>query len=66
MQEDLSTIARSTSAFAKSQLEQDIIDKEREKNKASRSSAIKQVGIVFSIVFGAIATLYIILEHIGG
>ena len=63
MHEDLSSIRTSMSAIAKSQLEHDIIDKEKNKASNRRSKAIEKVGIIATIVFGAIGLIYIILEH---
>ena len=62
MNEDLSSISTSMSAIAKSQLEHDIIDKEKAKASQRRSRAIEKVGIIASIIFGGIGLLYVILE----
>lgn len=66
MQEDLATIARSTSAFAKSQIEGDAIEKERNRIHKQRSKSLEKIGIFATLVFGAVGLLYVILEHTTG
>ena len=63
MQEDLSSIRTSMSAIVKSQLEQDIIKKERNNASDRRSKAIQRIGIFATIVFGAVGLVYVILDH---
>ena len=65
MIEELSTIARAMSDFADSEKERVVITAERERNKEVRTSAIEKVGKYAAIVFGFVATLYLVLDYIG-
>ena len=61
---DLSTLASSYSALAKSQLEQDVTDRIKAETSKNRSGALKSVGIVFSIVSGTVFLVLGILKYI--
>jgi len=58
------SLATSYSALAKSRIEHDAIEKLKAEGRDKMSSAFKKVGIVFSIVLGAVGTLIVVLNHI--
>lgn len=64
MTKDVESLAVSYSALVKSQIEQDVTDRIKAETSKSRSGALKSVGIVFSIVFGIVGTLFVILNFI--
>lgn len=63
MNEHIEKMATSVSALARSQIEHDAIERSKVKSTDKRNSSITIIGVVASIVFGAVATLYLILEH---
>jgi len=65
MTEHIEKLATAYSGLVKARDTENAIQDEREKNKKSRSSAIQRVGTIFAIIFGAVSTLYIVLNHIG-
>lgn len=65
MEDHLEKLATSYSALAKSRLEQDINDKQRIEMKKQRNTVIQKLGVIFAIVFGAVSTLYLVLEAVG-
>ena len=64
MKDDLNKIATAMSGLAKAREEELIIQEQREKNREGKITAIKQVGTIAAIIFGLVATLAIILDHI--
>ena len=50
--------------MAKSQLEQDVIQKQKHKSNEARNKAIGRVGTVFGIAFGLVGMLKIVLDFV--
>lgn len=63
MNADLSNMATSLSALAKSQVEQDAIEKEKTASSDRRSKSIEKIGIFATIVFGIVGLIYVILNY---
>lgn len=63
MKESLDTIARSTSAFAKSQIEQDAIERDKVKVSERKARAFQIVGVVTAAVVGVVGLVYVILNY---
>lgn len=64
MTEGIDSLAKSYSALVKVHEEQDTISKFKEENRAKRARAWHQIGLVISIVGGALGALYLVLDHI--
>jgi len=69
---DIEKLATSYSALAKSEIQKDALEQARielEERKLAerekRSSIFKRLGTIFAILFGAVATFYIIIDHLG-
>ena len=65
IEENLDTIARSTSAFAKSQIEQDVIEKQKVRVSDKKARALQTVGTSVAVVAGILGALKIVLNFIG-
>jgi hypothetical protein len=71
IKDDITKLATSYSALAKSEIKKDALEKARleleEKKLAERekrSTIFKRLGTIFAIIFGAVATFYIIIDHL--
>ena len=71
IKDDIEKLATSYSALAKSEIHKDALEKARlelEQKKLEerkkRSIIIQRLGTIFAIVFGVVATAYLILDHI--
>jgi len=64
MNKDLGSMATSLLALAKSQIEQDAIEKSKVESSDKRSNAVKMVGVLISIVIGSAAVLKIVLDFV--
>lgn len=64
MCESLDNLATSYSALVRSQVEHDTIDRINVEERKKRSSAFQRVGTLFAIIFGLVATLFVVLNYI--
>ena len=64
MSEEFKVISKSISALAKSQIEQDIIHKQKGKANEAKNKAVQRVGTVFGVAFGLVGMLKIVLDFI--
>jgi len=65
MNADVKKIATAVSALAKSQTEQDVTARLKVEGRKHVSEAIQRVGTIFAIITGAVATVYVVLQHFG-